>query len=42
MSRQGQPLYVVDTAVHAQTGLLAATETVARPAHPNHAVVDIL
>jgi hypothetical protein len=42
MSRQGHPLYAVDTAVHAKTGLLAATETVARPAHPNHAVVDIL
>ena len=41
-SRQGHPFYAVHTAVHAQTRLLAATETVARPAHPLHAVVDTL
>src|SRR5712692_511271 len=41
-SRQGHPFYAVHTAVHVQTGLLAVTETVARPAHLHHAVVDTL
>jgi hypothetical protein len=41
-SRQGHPFYAVHTAVHAQTGLLAATETAARPAHQHHALVDTL
>jgi lysylphosphatidylglycerol synthetase-like protein (DUF2156 family) len=41
-SRQGHPFYAVHTAVQAQTGFLAATETVTPPAHPHHAVVDTL
>lgn len=40
-SRQGHPFYAVRTAVHAQTGLLAA-DTVERPTHMYHAVVDSL
>jgi len=41
-SRQGHPFYGVHTAVHAQTGLLAATETVAQPARLHRAVADRL
>jgi phosphatidylglycerol lysyltransferase len=41
-SRQGHPFYAVHTAVHAQTGLLSATDPVVRPTHIHRAVLDTL
>jgi lysylphosphatidylglycerol synthetase-like protein (DUF2156 family) len=41
-SRQGHPFYAVHTAVHAQTGLLSATEPPVRLLHVHHAVLDSL